>query len=280
MMDACKQKEHRTDMENRPEAASDGVSQPNYHETPYSDQDWEVVGERSECRDFVPMEIETLQGERVCIDPMFPDYGGHYDSPETARPYYHPGENVRKKTPEEEDAEQGIIRIRRSDLDHAVAEAEERGRVEATEQLVEENERRMKLVEQNLLAVFQDYQAQLVETMAALEQRAVDLSVAISEKIIGYAVEINPEYIIPLVREALKMVGSAHVSRVRVSPQDMEFIEVLGVQKAVRDLSEFSFEPDESIRSGCVVETSAGQIDYQLDKAWERVRDSVVKAVS
>lgn len=266
-------------MENT-QAAAANRTQGSYRETPYSDQEWEVIGERSPHRDFLPMEVQTLGGQKMTVDPMFPDYGGHYGTQDIPRPYLQPGEIVKKKTQEEEDAEKGIIRVYEAEMLQAIADAEERGRLEATERLVEENEKKMKNVEQRLLGVFSDYQTQLSETMEILEHRAVELSVSIAEKIIGYAVEINPEYIIPLIREALKLVGSAHVGKIRVSPQDMEFIEVLGVQKAVREFAEFKFEADESVRSGCVVETSAGEIDYQLDKAFERVRDEVVKATS
>ncbi len=252
-------------MENTQAAAN--RTQASYQETAYTDQEWEVVGERSPHRDFLPMEVQTLGGEKMTVDPMFPDYGGHYGSSDVPRPYMQPGEVVKKKTQEEEDAEKGIIRVYEAEMLQAIADAEERGRLEATERLAEENEKKMKNVEERLRGVFSDYQAQLTETFEILEHNAVDLSISIAEKIIGYAVEINPEYIIPLVRDALKLVGSAHVGRIRVSPQDMEFIEVLGVQKAVREFAEFRFEADDTVRSGCIVETSAGEIDYQLDKA-------------
>jgi len=39
------------------------------------------------------------------------------------------------------------------------------------------------------------------------------------------------------------------------------------------------FEADEGIKSGCVVETSAGVVDFQLDQAWERVAGNVVRVI-
>ena len=255
-------------------------SQQSYHETPYEDQDFEVVGVRSPHDSFVPMEIDTVDGERMTIDPMFPDYGGRYGSPGVKRPYVRPGEVVKKKTQEQEDTEQGILRIKKADIDRAIEEARAQAREEALAALSAEHEQRLRDIEERVHAIFRDYQSQIGESMSGIERSAADLAVAISEKVVGYAVEINPEYIIPVVQDALKLVGSAHVARVRVSPQDMEFIEVLHVQSAVRDFAEFKFEADDTIRSGCVVDTSAGAIDFQLDKAWERVRDDVVKAIS
>ncbi|NMC64045.1 MAG: hypothetical protein GYA55_12855 [SAR324 cluster bacterium] len=259
---------------------SDEMTQATYRETPYEDQTWEIVGEITASEEFQPMEVATIDGEKICIDPMFPDYGGRYGDPNLARPYLKPGETLKRKSVEEEEAEQGIIRVHRDDIERAIREAGEKARLEAVEQLVEENERKMQRVEETLLTVFKDYQVQVTEILSALEKKAVELAVSISEKIIGYAVEINPEYIIPLIKEAFKLAGSSHIAKVRVSPQDLEFIEVLGIQKIIREFTDINFVGDESIRSGCVVETTAGEIDYQIDKSWDRIKDSVVKAVS
>jgi flagellar biosynthesis/type III secretory pathway protein FliH len=59
----------------------------------------------------------------------------------------------------------------------------------------------------------------------------------------------------------------------------MEFIEVVGVKKNLRGFDgTWNFESDPTIKSGCVVESSAGEIDFQLDKAWERIQTAVVRA--
>lgn len=253
-------------------------AQTTYQETPYRDAAWEIIGEPLKTESFIPLTVKTVAGGRFTIDPMFPDYGGRYGQEGTPRPYLLPGEGPGEAAEEEE--VEDLVKLKEEELAQMLQEAEARGRMAATEQLVEENERKMKHVEERLLGVFQDYQAQVQESLAVLERKAVDLSTAIAEKIIGYAVEINPEYLIPLVQEALRMVGSAHVSRVLVSPQDMEFIEVLGIQKLVREFSEFKFEPDDTIKAGCILETSAGKIDYELDKAFDRVKSDVVKAIS
>ena len=113
-----------------------------------------------------------------------------------------------------------------------------------------------------------------------MERQAVELALQVARKIIEQAVEINPEYIIPIIREAITSSGSAIIRKVRISPQDMEFVEYAGLRKQLKEFDgSWDFEADESIRSGCIVETSASQIDYQLDKAWERVRDQVVKVI-
>jgi flagellar biosynthesis/type III secretory pathway protein FliH len=117
------------------------------------------------------------------------------------------------------------------------------------------------------------------QELQALEASAVKLAVEIGEKIVGHAVEINPEYITNIVRQALGKAGGAAIKTVRVSPQDLEFIQVVGVAKQLKEFDgTWAFEADDTIRAGCVVSTSAGEVDFQIDKAWERMRDAVLKS--
>ena len=116
------------------------------------------------------------------------------------------------------------------------------------------------------------------EAARKVESEAVKFSVEIAEKLVGHAVEINPEYILPIIREALSKAGTANINRVRVSPEDFEFIEVVGVRKVIQEKEgSWDFEADETIRSGCVIDTSAGEIDFRLDEAFKRIADSVVR---
>ncbi|MCB0339351.1 MAG: hypothetical protein KDD53_07090, partial [Bdellovibrionales bacterium] len=135
--------------------------------------------------------------------------------------------------------------------------------------------------EARISEVFEDLSKQLSEKLAVIEQQAVQLAIEVSRKIVDTTVEIQPEYLIEVIREGLKHTGAATISKIRVSPQDMEFINVIGISKQFKEHDgSWSFEADDSIRSGCVIETSAGEIDYRLDEAWKRVQDSVLKVIS
>lgn len=254
-----------------------------FKETPYADQSWEIVGEPVSNEEFEPMVFETIRTEVIGTDPMFEDYGGISKEPSERRWHLpenlaHASEHARRAAAKIEE-EAAIPMVPESEVERMCAEAYERGKQEALAQAQAEHTEKIGQIAQQVESVLHDLQSQLNTELIALEQHSVDLAVKVAEKLVGAAVEINPEYIVPILNEALTLAKGAAVRKVRVSPQDMEFIEVVGVTKSLRAFDgTWAFEADATIKSGCVVETSAGEIDFQLDKAWERIQASVVKA--
>lgn len=256
-------------------------SQKEYEETAYKDASWELVGEARSNDAFEPMRFEVARTAGVIVDPMFEDLGGVGD-PKVKRRWhlpenegYAPEELEEQKRRDEERREAQRV----AELEEVKAEAYARGREQAFIEAVEENSQRMAELEQRFAQMFQDLTRQLEESNSMVERNAIDLSLRVAEKIIGSSVEINPEYLVPVLNEAIALAGSALIRRIRVSPQDLEFVNVVGIAKHVKDFSPaWEFVGDDTIRAGCVLETSAGEVDYQLDKAWERVRDNVIRA--
>ena len=257
------------------------IRQSDYHPTEYSDSSWELVGERQSTEDFVPLGVEVVSQSENVVDPMFDNFGGL--SPQTGPKRWHLPTHLAHKTPQDEarelvdekrqsfsEEELGLLRqeVLQSGIKTGREEAEKHHKTER-----EHWERRV-------TDLFKDLNTQLEERLQALERKAVELAVAIGRKIIDGAVEINPEYILKVVSDALALSGGASILRVRISPQDMEFMEVIGAARQLKEYDgSWKFEVDDTIKAGCVVETSAGEIDYQLDSAWERVRENVIKVL-
>ena len=167
----------------------------------------------------------------------------------------------------------------REEIEAIKAEAFAAGQVQAIQDLSEQRLGELKQVEERMLQVFQDISQQINQELEEISSSAIKLALNISQKIVEHAVEINPEYITAIVREALGKAGGAAIRTVLVSPQDLEFIEVVGVAKQLKEFDgSWKFEADQSIRAGCIVNTSAGTVDFQIDKAWERVRDAILKS--
>lgn len=262
--------------------SSELSSQFSYKETQYSDDTWEIVGEEHHSDEFMPMAMEIVPRESKLVDPMFADYGGlskvrtgkRWHLPEGVGPQ---DVGVQRRAGAEEIEE--LKKMFEQRLEHATQEALEEGRQLGLQEAEELAKKKISEVEARVSQTLKDMAAQLREHLQRTEKSAVELAVNISRKIIDGAVDINPEYIIPIVRETLNLAGGATVKKVRVSPQDMEFIQVVGVAKQLKEYDgSWQFESDSTIKAGCVVETSAGEIDYQLDVAWERVREKVIKA--
>lgn len=252
-----------------------------YRETPYAPESWEILGEYDDHPEFQPMQLEVLQREELIIDPMFADYGGI--SRRKAALRYHVSEDAEQIYAEaDQQPEQQVPRVSltEEELEQIKNEAIESGRQQVRQELESKEQERWAGLEQRFQTVINDLIAQVKQHQEEIEKSAVNLTLEISRRIIAQAVEINPEYIVDIINQAVAKAGGAAIRKIRVSPEDMEFIEVVGIARKIKDYDQnWVFESDGSIRSGCIVETSAGQIDFQLDAAWERIKEQVVRVL-
>jgi flagellar biosynthesis/type III secretory pathway protein FliH len=159
-------------------------------------------------------------------------------------------------------------------MDQALRAEYERGLAAAREQV----ELIQKQYEERYTVIWEDMQTQLDEAIAGHERQAVDLAFQIARRLVGDAVGANREYIVPIIQQAIKSAGGARIKSVRVSPADFEFLSLGSYGEIIKSGQDTKliFESDESIRSGCVLCTTAGEIDCDLDKAWERLRSKTL----
>ena len=254
-------------------------SQASYKETPYQDQAWEVVGELLNEKDFVPLDVAIVPQAALMVDPMFADYGGIGKDNQGVRKHL-PEHLARGHLASEDDEANEIkkIKLTPQELEEIKAQAFAAGTKEGMDRAVEANVAKLTQMQGSVQSVINDIAAQVTENLRNLERESADLVIKISEKLLEYAVEVNPEYITKIVKEALSHAGSAVIKKVQVSPQDMEFIDIVGLPKEITEAQiGWSFEKDETVRSGCIVETSAGEIDFRLDAAWERMKNNILK---
>ncbi|MCB0329246.1 MAG: hypothetical protein KDD70_06270 [Bdellovibrionales bacterium] len=257
--------------------------QADYQETPYEDAAWEIIDEVDENPQFAPMELEVLKNHEFQLDPMFEDYGGR--TPEDQKRMFHAVQSQEEDTGEtvEEKLRREIEELKASRegaVKMARKTALEQGRREGKEEAIQQRKQAEGMINEAVELLLKDMFNQLKQAVGELEKRSVEFSLQVARKIIGTAVEVNPEYVIPVIREALSHAGTALIKKVRVSPEDYEFIEVLGVRKVIQGFDgTWDFEADATITSGCVVDTTAGEIDFQLDEAWSRIADQVVRVV-
>jgi len=254
---------------------SESLSQSEYKETTYADQSWELVGDPIEERDFVPLAVDVVPRSGSVLDPMFADFGG--TTPAEARKRWHSDEGSSLRDPKARSADESAgTTLREEEIQKLREEAYAQGRADALVEAAEQSTKKLEQLEARLGEVFHDLEAQHREQIERVEKAAVDLALQVSHKLLEAQVEENPEYIFAVVREALGHVGGASIECVRVSPQDFEFIQVVGVAKQLAEFDgKWTFQKDDSIQSGCVVQTSAGEVDYRLDEAFERLRKKI-----
>lgn len=247
------------------QAAAPVLSQAEFVPTPFRESSWELVGERLDVVHFVSMDVEVLQSELTKADPMFADFGGGMAG------------NTSYSTGQARTEEVVAPVIDEEFLDAVRAEAFEQGRLQG----VEEGKAEAALESQSALEEMgkelKQFQLQLVKevknVVAKTEKGGFELALAISKKILNLTAEVRPEYIMEIIRGALATTGAGKALKVRVSAQDFEFLEVIGLPP---DLSSEEtgviYVADENVQSGCIVETDFGEIDHRLDEMWNEVK--------
>jgi flagellar biosynthesis/type III secretory pathway protein FliH len=253
-----------------------------YKPTQYADTGWPTVGKFENNNSFVPMEFRTLSDDEFTLDPMFSDFGGQVGGTGARRHGVGAGSvySPTRKLTEEDIVNEVERRIQIRLVEHAQQLEEVRSQAleEGKAIAIAEAEERSRQLEERYIGVLDDIGAQLNESLVLLEQQGLNLALEISNKLVGTIVDVNPEYIISIIKEGIALAGGAKIKSIKVSAQDLEFLNLLNLSKQFKEFDGgWQFEADDSIKSGCVVEMAGGVVDYQIDKAWERIRDQVVK---
>jgi flagellar biosynthesis/type III secretory pathway protein FliH len=94
------------------------------------------------------------------------------------------------------------------------------------------------------------------------------LALAIGRKVVGYEIVSNREVVVKVAREALKSVGNLQQVTLKMNPQDLRFLEEnqMSVAQLAPHISDVRVEAADSIeQGGCVIDSSCGRIDAQID---------------
>lgn len=112
----------------------------------------------------------------------------------------------------------------------------------------------------------------------AWESAALGLSVAIAERILHCELERRPEIVGDLITETLQLAAGSPRFTLRMNPADIEQLEASGhaVLQQLATIGEATVAPDPRVtRGGCIIETSHGVIDAQLETQLERIREEL-----
>lgn len=265
----------------------EALNQNTYKPTPYEDSSWEIVGEFLNQEIFEPTAFDLIGEQSLIRDPMFADYGGIPNSDHSSRLHGPSGQmssgtkrRSEKGIEEPEEDDPNRIVIMRSELEAQLAAAHQRGFEEGTLDTLSAADQRMVALDERYTNILQDISSQIRHRLDECERRAAQLAITIAQKLIHGAVEINPEYLIKIVQQAVSKAGGATIKCIKVSREDLEFIRLLNLPQQFKDYDgTWKFVADDTVRAGCIVETSAGEIDFDLNKAFERVKDAVIKAI-
>ncbi len=121
-----------------------------------------------------------------------------------------------------------------------------------------------------LAQLFASAQAQLEQAEQTMAQGVLDLSCELARQVLRHEFAVNPNVLMPVIREALGLLNAENKSAViRMNPADVD-----AVEEPVR--SEFagldlSLRADPAVLpGGCLVESAGMVVDGSVDKRWQR----------
>ena len=166
----------------------------------------------------------------------------------------------------------------RQGLELAAREMDERVRHES-QKLVEEHRR--DLIERlgsQLASVAADAESERLEWCANWDRAAIELSVAIAERLIHRELRQAPDLPISMVRKSLEMIAGQQKIVVRLNPNDLEAFGAdaeSDISKLTRSESCQLLADSQVESGGCRVETQFGELDATLETQLNRIMDEL-----
>jgi flagellar assembly protein FliH len=242
---------------------------------PFKTGTWEVVSGSHESSGFLSMELPIVQG--AVSDNLFQRFDLAPDSDSVV--CWHSKGGVEEKAALKKrikQLEQEIVSKTKESFEQGYKKAQ----AEGAELLVQERAALTKEISSRVAALEEEIRKKFTEALNNVEKDSAKLSIQIAQRIVHQAAETHPEYIVDLVRGALASMKGGQVIRVRVSPQDHEFLSLVELPNdlANEELS-IKYVADDNIKGGCIIETDFGIVDAQLDTMWSQVRDKIFEVL-
>lgn len=114
------------------------------------------------------------------------------------------------------------------------------------------------------------------ELVEPLERDAVELAVALAEKILAGALQARPELVQASVQGAIRRLGERRRITVLVNPADLELLDaaVGEEQRRLIGAERLELQGEERVaRGGAVVRTEEGEVDASIQVQLERARE-------
>jgi flagellar assembly protein FliH len=123
------------------------------------------------------------------------------------------------------------------------------------------------------------------EVAEAVERDAIDLALALAEKILVGAIQARPELVVEVVQGALRRVSDRRRITVLVNPGDLEMVRAaiggrsseIAQQTQANDIELCDLQGDQRVgRGGAIVRTAEGEVDAGVHTQLERAREVVM----
>ncbi len=151
-----------------------------------------------------------------------------------------------------------------------IAQGRAQAQAEAQQQMADFLETQVKEAAAHFSGLFGATQSQLDEAQQVMAQGVLELSCELARQVLRRELSVNSNVLLPVIREALDMLGVAHRSAVvRLHPADQEVLS--GALEAEFADMALTLRADPALQpGGCVVESAGMVVDATLQKRWQR----------
>ena len=162
------------------------------------------------------------------------------------------------------------------------ADGKKQGRLDGEKAGVELGEKKIEPLLKSFQEALMQFKNLREETYRSVEKEVVELALAIARQVICQEVTMDREIVVCVAREALSKVGDSGKIKIKMSTDDMQFINETRHQLSslISNIDDVTFEAEESIQSGgCIIETELGEIDARIEKQLQAVEESFRTAI-
>jgi flagellar biosynthesis/type III secretory pathway protein FliH len=134
-----------------------------------------------------------------------------------------------------------------------------------------------------LRSALEGLEAVRTELISVHEHDAVELAFSLTERILAGAIEVQPERVVDVARNALRRLSERHRVTLIVNPDDLELVTeaVTALRAELGGIDHCDVQADRRVgRGGTIVTTDTGEIDASIEAGLDRAREIVAGALS
>jgi flagellar assembly protein FliH len=127
-----------------------------------------------------------------------------------------------------------------------------------------------------------EVRAQQAEAAVELERRAVELGLALAQKVLAGALSVEPERVMDSVTGALRGIVERERITLMVNPDDLEIVRgaIDELRASLGGIEHCEVQAERRVgRGGCIVRTPVGDVDARVETKLERAGEVVAAAL-
>jgi flagellar assembly protein FliH len=199
-------------------------------------------------------------------------------TPTRPTPAAYPLEQLQPSAPPPRDSPAGILAEAYAEADRIREQARAEGHAEGLAHGRAEGLAETRAAAQALGAALIDLHAKAEDLAHAVERDAVELALALAAKIVGGALEVQPQRVLDAVAGALRRIADRRRISVLVDPADLELVSaaVGELQARAGGIELCEVQADRRVRrGGAIVRTLESEVDVTIQTQLERAREVI-----